>query len=45
MQRRVDVLSSIEWQCANCGDDGVISGWERRRAVQLPMLGNGTAGA
>jgi len=26
--QRVDVPSSIEWQCANCGDDGVISGWE-----------------
>jgi hypothetical protein len=28
MLRRVDVPSSIEWQCPNCGDDGVISGWE-----------------
>jgi len=26
--RRIDVPASIEWQCASCGDDGVISGWE-----------------
>ena len=26
--RRVDIPSSIEWQCADCGDDGVISGWD-----------------
>ena len=41
--RRVDVPSSIEWQCANCGDDGVISGWERtpfdlRRRDNEPSL-------
>ena len=26
--RRVDIPSSIQWRCSNCGDDGVISGWE-----------------
>jgi hypothetical protein len=26
--RRIDVPSSIEWQCIACGDDGVINGWE-----------------
>ncbi len=26
--RRVDIPASIEWQCANCGDGGVIAGWE-----------------
>jgi len=26
---RTDIPSSIEWRCTACGDDGVISGWER----------------
>lgn len=26
---RTDVPPSIEWKCTSCGDDGVISGWER----------------
>jgi hypothetical protein len=26
---RTEVPPSIEWQCTSCGDDGVISGWER----------------
>ncbi len=26
---RTDVPPSIEWRCTSCGDDGVISGWER----------------
>lgn len=26
---RTDIPPSIEWRCASCGDDGVISGWER----------------
>ena len=26
--RRIDIPSTIEWQCAECGDDGVISNWE-----------------
>ncbi|MGI8983692.1 MAG: hypothetical protein ACR2HM_04035 [Acidimicrobiales bacterium] len=26
---RSDVPPSIEWRCDACGDDGVISGWER----------------
>ena len=44
--RRVDVPSSIEWHCTNCGDDGVISGWERtpfdlRRRDTEPTLSRG----
>jgi hypothetical protein len=27
--RRTDVPPTIAWQCTSCGDDGVISGWER----------------
>jgi hypothetical protein len=27
--RRTDVPPSIAWRCTSCGDDGVISGWER----------------
>lgn len=26
---RTDVPPSIEWRCTDCGDEGVISGWER----------------
>jgi hypothetical protein len=26
---RADVPPAIEWLCTSCGDDGVISGWER----------------
>ncbi len=26
---RTDVPPSIEWRCTACGDEGVISGWER----------------
>ena len=26
---RSDVPPSIEWWCTECGDEGVISGWER----------------
>ena len=26
---RTEVPPSIEWKCTSCGDDGVISGWER----------------
>lgn len=26
---RTDVPESIEWRCTSCGDEGVISGWER----------------
>ena len=26
---RSDVPPSIEWRCTGCGDEGVISGWER----------------
>jgi len=26
---RSDIPASIEWRCTACGDDGVISGWER----------------
>lgn len=26
---RTDVPPSIAWHCTSCGDDGVISGWER----------------
>lgn len=26
---RFDVPPSIAWRCMSCGDDGVISGWER----------------
>lgn len=26
---RSDVPPSIAWQCTSCGDEGVISGWER----------------
>lgn len=26
---RVDVPPSIAWRCTSCGDEGVISGWER----------------
>lgn len=26
---RSDVPQSIEWWCTSCGDEGVISGWER----------------
>ena len=26
---RTDVPPSIEWRCTSCGDDGLISGWER----------------
>ncbi len=26
--RRIDIPSSIEWLCDECGDDGVISNWE-----------------
>ena len=26
---RTDVPASIEWRCTSCGDEGVISGWER----------------
>jgi len=26
---RSDVPPSIEWWCTDCGDEGVISGWER----------------
>lgn len=26
---RSDVPASIEWRCPACGDEGVISGWER----------------
>lgn len=25
---RADLPAPIEWQCTNCGDEGVISGWE-----------------
>ncbi|MGH9114052.1 MAG: hypothetical protein ACRDZN_17385 [Acidimicrobiales bacterium] len=27
--RRTDVPPSIAWRCTSCGDEGVISGWER----------------
>jgi hypothetical protein len=26
---RTEVPPSIEWRCTSCGDDGIISGWER----------------
>jgi len=26
---RTDIPASIEWRCTACGDEGVISGWER----------------
>lgn len=26
--RRIDIPPSIEWKCADCGDDGVISNWQ-----------------
>jgi len=26
---RTDVPASIEWRCAVCGDEGIVSGWER----------------
>lgn len=26
---RTDVPASIQWRCPACGDEGVISGWER----------------
>lgn len=27
--QRTDVPPSIAWRCTSCGDEGVISGWER----------------
>lgn len=26
---RTDIPASVRWQCSSCGDEGVISGWER----------------
>lgn len=26
---RTEIPPSIEWRCVSCGDEGVISGWER----------------
>jgi len=26
---RIDIPQSIEWRCVSCGDEGVVSGWER----------------
>lgn len=26
---RTDVPATIEWRCTSCGDQGIISGWER----------------
>lgn len=41
---RTDVPSSVEWRCTECGDDGVIRGWEGsvfdlrpRRPELVPM--------
>ena len=42
---RTDIPPSIEWRCTSCGDDGVISGWERspfdlRRRSTEPISGD-----
>lgn len=26
---RTDIPASVRWQCSSCGDEGIISGWER----------------
>lgn len=26
---RTDIPASVRWQCPSCGDEGIISGWER----------------
>lgn len=33
---RSDVPPSIEWRCTACGDEGVISGWERSPSICDP---------
>ncbi len=42
---RSDIPASIEWRCTACGDEGVISGWERspfdlRRRREDPSSGD-----
>ena len=43
---RTDVPATIEWRCTSCGDEGVISGWDRspfdlRRRGTDPGSGDG----
>jgi hypothetical protein len=29
--RRTETSPAVEWECSECGDDGIISGWEGTR--------------